>query len=101
MQPLVGIIMGSVSDWETMSHAADKLTELGVPYEVEVVYNDGTPTATFGPFTAEGAVRGSSRRCCPVNVWSAARAICGGGTGFEPSLPGKRASYSTGICACI
>ena len=31
-------------------------------YEVEVVYNDGTPTATFGPFTAEQTVRGSNRR---------------------------------------
>lgn len=31
-------------------------------YEVEVVYNDGTPTATFGPFTADDAVRGSNRR---------------------------------------
>jgi 5-(carboxyamino)imidazole ribonucleotide mutase len=31
--PLVGIIMGSRSDWETMRHAADVLTELGVAHE--------------------------------------------------------------------
>jgi phosphoribosylcarboxyaminoimidazole (NCAIR) mutase len=32
-QPLVGIIMGSSSDWETMRHAADALRELDVPHE--------------------------------------------------------------------
>ena len=37
VKPLVGIIMGSKSDWETMSHAADTLSELGVPFEVKVV----------------------------------------------------------------
>ncbi|MEK7310828.1 MAG: AIR carboxylase family protein, partial [Chloroflexota bacterium] len=36
-QPIVGIIMGSRSDWETMSHAAETLTKLGVPFEVRVV----------------------------------------------------------------
>ena len=35
--PLVGIIMGSASDWETMRHAADALAELGVPHETKVV----------------------------------------------------------------
>lgn len=42
-QPLVGIIMGSQSDWETMSHAADMLTKLGVPHEVKVVSAHRTP----------------------------------------------------------
>lgn len=32
-QPIVGIIMGSTSDWETMRHASEILDELGVPYE--------------------------------------------------------------------
>jgi phosphoribosylcarboxyaminoimidazole (NCAIR) mutase len=32
MLPLVGIIMGSRSDWATLSHAADTLGELGIPY---------------------------------------------------------------------
>jgi 5-(carboxyamino)imidazole ribonucleotide mutase len=33
MKPLVGIIMGSSSDWETMRHAADVLSALSVPFE--------------------------------------------------------------------
>ena len=41
--PLVGIIMGSASDWETMSHAAATLEELGVPHEVRVVSAHRTP----------------------------------------------------------
>jgi 5-(carboxyamino)imidazole ribonucleotide mutase len=47
MQPLVGIIMGSTSDWETMSAAADKLRELGVPYETKVVSAHRTPDLLF------------------------------------------------------
>lgn len=43
MQPLVGVIMGSKSDWETMSHAATTLEQLGVPYEVRVVSAHRTP----------------------------------------------------------
>ena len=35
--PLVGIIMGSSSDWETMRHAADTLDQLGVAHETKVV----------------------------------------------------------------
>ncbi len=36
-QPLVGVIMGSRSDWETMKHAVETLETLGVPYEVQIV----------------------------------------------------------------
>src|SRR5437899_7297631 len=43
MQPLVGVIMGSKSDWETMSHAAATLESLGVPHEVRVVSAHRTP----------------------------------------------------------
>jgi 5-(carboxyamino)imidazole ribonucleotide mutase len=43
MQPLVGIIMGSTSDWETMSHAAAMLEQLGVPFETRVVSAHRTP----------------------------------------------------------
>src|SRR5213595_1157030 len=46
-RPLVGIIMGSKSDWETMSHAADTLQGLGVPFEVRVVSAHRTPDALF------------------------------------------------------
>ncbi|MCX7058220.1 MAG: 5-(carboxyamino)imidazole ribonucleotide mutase [Pseudomonadota bacterium] len=46
-QPLVGIIMGSSSDWETMQGAADALTRLGVPHEVRVVSAHRTPDLLF------------------------------------------------------
>jgi len=41
--PIVGIIMGSKSDWETMRHADEKLTELGVPHECKIVSAHRTP----------------------------------------------------------
>ena len=41
--PLVGIIMGSTSDWETMRHAAETLTTLGVAHETKVVSAHRTP----------------------------------------------------------
>ena len=41
--PLVGIIMGSVSDWSTLSHAAETLARLDVPHEVRVVSAHRTP----------------------------------------------------------
>ncbi|HYG06927.1 MAG TPA: 5-(carboxyamino)imidazole ribonucleotide mutase [Stenotrophomonas sp.] len=45
--PLVGIVMGSRSDWETMQHAAQKLDALGVAYEVKVVSAHRTPDVLF------------------------------------------------------
>lgn len=47
MQPLVGIIMGSTSDWETMKNACDILDELNVPYEKKVVSAHRTPNLMF------------------------------------------------------
>ncbi len=47
MTPLVGIIMGSSSDWETMQSAADLLDKLSVPYEVRVVSAHRTPDLLF------------------------------------------------------
>ena len=46
-KPLVGIVMGSRSDWETMQHAAAKLDALGVPHEVRVVSAHRTPDVLF------------------------------------------------------
>jgi 5-(carboxyamino)imidazole ribonucleotide mutase len=43
LAPLVGIIMGSRSDWETMRHAAETLDRLGVPHETRVVSAHRTP----------------------------------------------------------
>ena len=46
-RPLVGLIMGSKSDWETMQHASDMLTRLGVPFETQVVSAHRTPDLLF------------------------------------------------------
>ena len=45
--PVVGIIMGSRTDWETMRHAADTLEQLGVPFEKEIVSAHRTPDKLF------------------------------------------------------
>jgi 5-(carboxyamino)imidazole ribonucleotide mutase len=57
MQPLVGIIMGSKSDWETMTHTAQTLDGLGVPYEARVVSAHRTPDLLF-EYAAAAAERG-------------------------------------------
>jgi 5-(carboxyamino)imidazole ribonucleotide mutase len=46
-EPLVGIIMGSKSDWETMRHAADLLDQLGIPHETKVVSAHRTPKRLY------------------------------------------------------
>jgi len=46
-EPLVGIIMGSKSDWETMRHAADTLDQLGIAYESRVVSAHRTPKRLY------------------------------------------------------
>jgi 5-(carboxyamino)imidazole ribonucleotide mutase len=46
-EPLVGIIMGSNSDWETMRHAAETLDKLGVPHETKVVSAHRTPKRLY------------------------------------------------------
>ena len=57
MTPLVGIIMGSRSDWETMQHASDTLEQLGIPCEVRVVSAHRTPDLLH-EYAAEAAGRG-------------------------------------------
>jgi 5-(carboxyamino)imidazole ribonucleotide mutase len=47
MKPLVGIIMGSSSDWETMQSAAEMLDKLSIPHEVRVVSAHRTPDLLF------------------------------------------------------
>lgn len=47
MQPLIGLIMGSKSDWETMQHTAQTLTQLGIPHEVRIVSAHRTPDLLF------------------------------------------------------
>ena len=46
-QPLIAIIMGSKSDWETMEHAAKTLDQLNIPYEVKIVSAHRTPDLLF------------------------------------------------------
>lgn len=43
MRPLVGVIMGSKSDWETLRHTAETLEALGIPHEVRVISAHRTP----------------------------------------------------------
>ena len=45
--PVVGVVMGSRSDWDTMERAAHILTEFGVPHECEVVSAHRTPDKLF------------------------------------------------------
>src|SRR5579885_3240458 len=80
MQPLVGIIMGSKSDWETLSHAADTLTKLGVPHEVRVVSAHRTPDLLF-EYAATAEQRG-------LEVLIA-------GAGGAAHLPGMAAAKTT------
>jgi len=78
--PLVGIIMGSKSDWETMRHAAETLESLGVPFETRIVSAHRTPDLLFEyASTAEG--RG-------IEVIVA-------GAGGAAHLPGMTASKTT------
>lgn len=55
--PLVGILMGSKSDWEVMSHAAQTLEKLGVPHEVRVLSAHRTPDALL-EYAASAEKRG-------------------------------------------
>lgn len=55
--PLVGLIMGSVSDWETMRHAAELLKELDIPFEKRVLSAHRTPDVLFD-YAASAADRG-------------------------------------------
>ena len=80
MKPLVGIIMGSSSDWETMRAAAEALDQLGVPYETRVVSAHRTPDLLF-EYATSAQARG-------IEVIIA-------GAGGAAHLPGMTASKTT------
>lgn len=82
MQVLVGMIMGSTSDWETMSHGAALLDELQIPYEVEVVSAHRTPDKLF--FYAEQA---ESRGIEVIIAGAGGAAHLPGMTAAKTSLP--------------
>ena len=78
-QPLVGVIMGSKSDWETMSHADSVLSEFGIAHECQVVSAHRTPT-----WMAEYA-SGASARGIEVII---------AGAGGAAHLPGMVAAHT-------
>ena len=80
MKPLVGIIMGSSSDWETMRAAAEALDKLKVPYETRVVSAHRTPDLLF-EYASSAQGRG-------IEVIIA-------GAGGAAHLPGMTASKTT------
>jgi 5-(carboxyamino)imidazole ribonucleotide mutase len=77
--PLVGIIMGSKSDWETMRHAADMLEQFGVAHEAKVVSAHRTPS-----LMAEYAAAASGRGLAVIIA----------GAGGAAHLPGMVASHT-------
>jgi 5-(carboxyamino)imidazole ribonucleotide mutase len=80
MQPLVGIIMGSTSDWETLRPAAEALDKLGIAHEVRVVSAHRTPDLLF-EYAASAAGRGIE--------------IIIAGAGGAAHLPGMTAAKTT------
>ncbi len=78
--PLVGVVMGSRSDWETMRHCVDQLVAFGVPYEVRVLSAHRTPDELAG-WIASAEERG-------VEVFIAA-------AGVAAALPGVVAAQTT------
>ncbi len=79
-KPLVGVVMGSESDWVVMQHAAARLDEFGVPHEHRVVSAHRTPDLLFS-YAAEAEARGL--RCLVA------------GAGGAAHLPGMLASKTT------
>jgi 5-(carboxyamino)imidazole ribonucleotide mutase len=57
MKPLVAVIMGSKSDWETMQHTVAMLEQLKIPFKAEVISGHRTPDKTF-KFASEAASKG-------------------------------------------
>jgi len=57
MKPLIGVIMGSQSDWETMTHTARTLEQLGIPFEKRIVSAHRTPDLLY-EYAESAASRG-------------------------------------------
>jgi 5-(carboxyamino)imidazole ribonucleotide mutase len=82
VKPLVGIIMGSTSDWETLKSAAETLTRLGVPHETRVVSAHRTPDLLF-----EYAATARGRGLEVLIAGAGGAAHLPGMTAAKPSLP--------------
>jgi 5-(carboxyamino)imidazole ribonucleotide mutase len=79
---LVGIIMGSQSDWATMKHAADVLGELGIGYETRIVSAHRTPDLLF-----EYASTAADRGICVIIAGAGGAAHLPGMTAAKTRLP--------------
>jgi 5-(carboxyamino)imidazole ribonucleotide mutase len=79
-EPLVGVVMGSASDWETMRHCAEQLRSLGVPFETRVLSAHRTPEELTA-WIKDAEARG-------VEVFVA-------GAGMAAALPGVVAAQTT------
>jgi 5-(carboxyamino)imidazole ribonucleotide mutase len=82
MSALVGVIMGSRSDWDTMSHTASVLEELGIPYETRVVSAHRTPDLLY-----EYASSASERGLEVIVAGAGGAAHLPGMTAAKTSLP--------------
>jgi 5-(carboxyamino)imidazole ribonucleotide mutase len=82
MQALVGIIMGSSSDWDTMRPAAETLSKLGIPYETRVVSAHRTPDLLF-----EYAATAKSRGIEVIIAGAGGAAHLPGMTAAKTALP--------------
>jgi len=82
MKPLVGIIMGSSSDWETLQPAAEMLDKLSIPYETRVVSAHRTPDLMF-----EYASTARSRGLEVIIAGAGGAAHLPGMTAAKTSLP--------------
>jgi 5-(carboxyamino)imidazole ribonucleotide mutase len=78
-KPLVGIVMGSKSDWETMRHASEVLTRFGVPHECEITSAHRTPVR-MAEYASSAETRG-------IEVIIA-------GAGGAAHLPGMMAAHT-------
>src|SRR5437899_11993088 len=79
---LVGIIMGSQSDWETMQHAAKQLEELKVPFEAQVISAHRAPDRLF-EYASSAADRGLEI----ISAAAGGAAQLAGGTAAKTALP--------------
>jgi 5-(carboxyamino)imidazole ribonucleotide mutase len=82
MQPLVGVIMGSRSDWETLRHTVETLEGLAIPHEVRVVSAHRTPDLLF-----EYAASAQSRGLEAIIAGAGGAAHLPGMTAAKTSLP--------------
>ena len=82
MKPLVGVVMGSRSDWETMAHAAETLESFAVPFEVRVLSAHRTPDALL-----EWASTAEARGLAVIIAAAGGAAHLAGVTAAKTALP--------------